>query len=280
MTVLAMNRDEILRLHELQQKFLFFLAAAGENDDALGIESANVLRPDDHAVGDTQQLERVGNLDVVDHAAPDEGDFAVYARGNVDDLLNAVNGRSEAGQNHAPRRGAAKFFDARNDGALRGCKTGALHVRGIAEQRQHALVAIPGERVQIERGAAHGSLIDFEIAGVDDDAERRANGQGDAIHGAVRHGNEFDFKGADFHETAGYYFAKRGRLQKPRFVESFFYQRQREARPVHGNIQIAQDVGQGANVVFMAMRQHDSANLRAVLFEIGDVGNDQVDAQE
>ena len=69
----------------------FGLAAAGENDDALGIEIANVLRADDHAVGNAQVIHRVRDFDVVDHAAADEGDFAADAPGDVDDLLDAVN---------------------------------------------------------------------------------------------------------------------------------------------------------------------------------------------
>src|SRR6267143_745689 len=113
------------------------LPSAGQNNDALRIESADVLRPHHHSVGNAQQFERVRNLHVVDHAAPDERDFPVHARSDVDDLLNAMNGRSEAGQNYAPRRGAAQFFDSRNDGPLRRRKAGAFHVCRIAEQRQH-----------------------------------------------------------------------------------------------------------------------------------------------
>ena len=83
------------------------LAAAGQNDDAFRIEAANILRAHHHAVGNSKNLERVRNFDVVDHAAADKRHFAMDPRGNVNHLLNAVNGRSKAGQNHAPRRGTA-----------------------------------------------------------------------------------------------------------------------------------------------------------------------------
>src|SRR5579864_4910483 len=55
------------------------LAAAGENDQALRIESTNILGADDHAVRNAKIFERVGDFDVVDHAAADEGDFAAHA---------------------------------------------------------------------------------------------------------------------------------------------------------------------------------------------------------
>ncbi len=134
--------------------------------------------------------------------------------------------------------------------------------------------------MQIERGAVHGSLIDFEIAGVDDHAERRSNRQGHAIHGTVRHGDEFNLVGADFNEAAREHFAERRGLQQSRFVEAFFYQCQRETRSVHRNIQIAQDVGQRANVIFVAVRQHNGPDVRAILLQIRDIRNHQIDAQK
>src|SRR6266513_180946 len=33
-------------------------------------------------------------------------------------------------------------------------------------------------------------------------------------------------------------------------------------------------------MIFMAVRQHDCADLRAVLLQVGDVGNDQINAKE
>ncbi len=40
------------------------------------------------------------------------------------------------------------------------------------------------------------------------------------------------------------------------------------------------NVGKRANVIFVAVREHDGFDQMAILFEIGDVGNDEVDAEE
>ena len=64
--------------------------------------------------------------------------------------------------------------------------------------------------MKIEGRAVDGSLVDLEVAGVNDDAERRADGKRDAVDRAVRDGDKLDFVGADFDETAGNDFAKRG----------------------------------------------------------------------
>src|SRR6267378_4111652 len=109
------------------------LASTRQNDDALRIEAANVLLAHNHSVWDTQQLERVRDFHIVDHTAADKCDFAVHARSNVNHLLNSMYGRSKTGKNHAPRRRAAQFFDAWNNGALRRRETGTLHIRRVAE---------------------------------------------------------------------------------------------------------------------------------------------------
>ena len=209
---MIIHRDPRKRRHRL------CLAATCQNNDALRIESANILRPHHHAIRNLQNFQGVRDLHVVDHAAPDERHFAAHARPNVDDLLNAMNRRSEARQDHAPRRRAAQFFNSRNDSPLRWRKPGPLHVRRIAEQRQHSLRPVFGERVQIKRRAAHWRLVNLEISGMDDHAERRANCQRHAIHRAVRHGNEFNFKRPDLHQPPRQHLAQRARLQQARFI--------------------------------------------------------------
>src|SRR6266850_4544895 len=133
--VVFVHGDEAMIVHgnARQRRHRFGLRSAGENDYALRIEPANVLLAHHHSVRDAQQFERVRNLDVIDHAAADEGNFAIYARSNVNDLLDSVNGGSEARENYAPRRRAAQLFNARNDRTFRRREARTLHVRGIAE---------------------------------------------------------------------------------------------------------------------------------------------------
>src|SRR5215470_16340094 len=241
------------------------LAAAGQNDDTPGIEAANVLRLHDHAVWNAQQAQRVRDLDVVDHAAPDESYFAIDAPSDVNHLLNTVNRRSKTREDHATWRRAAQLFDARHDSALGRCKAGALHVCGIAEERQDAFLAVFRKGVQIERATIHRRLIDLEIPGVHNHAERRANGECHAVHGAVRYRNKLDLVGTDLDKTAGKDFAQRGGVEQSCFVEALLDQRQRESRSVNRHVQVAKNVGQGADVIFVAVSEDDRANLRAVL---------------
>jgi len=58
-------------------------------------------------------------------------------------------------------------------GTLRFGVAGAVGVGGIGEQQQHAAFAVIGEGVQVEELVIGGGGIDFEVAGVNDDAARR-----------------------------------------------------------------------------------------------------------
>ena len=62
--------------------------------------------------------------------------------------------------------------------------------------------------------------------------------------------------------------------------QALVHQREREARAVDRHLQVAQDVGQRADVVFMAVGQQDGAQVLPVLLEVGDVGNDDVHAEQ
>ena len=48
---------------------------------------------------------------------------------------------------------------------------------------------------------------------------------------------------------------------------------------VDGGIDGAQDIGDRADVVLMPVREQDAADAILVLFQVGDIGNDEVDAQ-
>src|SRR5690242_11795697 len=256
------------------------LAAACENYQTLGIEAANVLRPHDHAVRNAQKVQRVRNLDIVNHAAPDERHFAVDAHGDINYLLDAVNGGSEARQNYATRRRTAQFFDARHNGALRRREARPLDVGRITEKSQHAFAAIFGERMQIKSRAIDGRLVNLEVSCVNDHAKGRSNRECNTIQSTVRYGNKLNFVRPSFDETAGNDFAQRRGIKQPRFFQALFHQRQRKARSINRNIQIAKNVRQRADMVFMSVRQHDGMNFRTVLLQVGNIRDDEINAQK
>ena len=104
------------------------------------------------------------------HAAAEERHLAPVLGGQIQNLLQAVNGGAEAGD-HQPARGAdEQILQARTHRALALGVAGPVHVGRIGHQQQHAALAVIGQRVQVEELVVGGRGIDFEIAGVNDDA--------------------------------------------------------------------------------------------------------------
>ena len=64
------------------------------------------------------------------------------------------------------------------------------------------------------------------------------------------------------------------------FLQPAIHQRQREGRAVDRDIDLGQEVGHGADVVFVAVGQDHGADVLLVLFEEREVGHDQIDAQQ
>ena len=119
------------------------------------------------------------------------------AAGDVHDLLDARNRAGEAGDQHLARRRAAQLLDAVPHGAFRRRVAGPLDIGAVAEERQHALLAVARKGVQVERLAVDRRRVHLEIAGVDDHAHRRADGQRHAVDRAVRDVDELDLERPD-----------------------------------------------------------------------------------
>ena len=209
------------------------LRAAGEHDELFGVEAADILWPDDAAVRNTQFAEAVRDLDVVHHAAPDETDFASHAARDVNHLLDAVDRAGKTGDDDFFRSGAEQLFHAHDDGALRGREPRALDVGAVAEEREHSFLTVAREGVQVERLSIHGSRIHFVIAGVDDDSNRRADRERDAIDRAMGHVQVFDLERPDLGDLAGRDFVELRRIEQGVFFEFFSHQRERELRAVY-----------------------------------------------
>ena len=71
-------------------------------------------------------------------------------------------------------------------------KPAPIDVRAVGEERQDALAAELREPMEVEMLAVERRLIDLEVAGVHDDADRRVDRERHAVRHAVRHANEFD----------------------------------------------------------------------------------------
>ncbi len=89
-----------------------------------------------------------------------------------------------------------------------------------------------------------------------------------------------DGEGPEGEAAAGQHLDQLGVVEQAMFVELAFDERQRKFSPVDGDVQLGEDPGEAADVVFVAVGEDDGANLVAIFREVADVGDDDVDPEE
>ena len=136
------------------------------------------------------------------------------------------------------------------------------------------------EARDVEMLAVERRLIDLEVAGVDDDARRRVNRQADAVRNAVCDANELDVEGADRHPLRR---SQRGQPGaghvNPVFDQLGLDQRERQRRAVDGAVDVGQQVRNRADVILVAVRQHERRGP-CLLLQIRQIRNDQIHAEQ
>ncbi len=147
------------------------LRPADHYHDLLGRIVANLAWSDKRRGRQGDITEILRDFRGLGEAAPDQRDLAMELVRHLGCQLDAVNRRRKAGDEE-PAAGVSKdFFELGTYGALAGGEAGALHVSRILQQGQHALLAVFGKGVQVEEFIVSRCGIDFEVAGVDDDAQ-------------------------------------------------------------------------------------------------------------
>ena len=87
-------------------------------------------------------------------------------------------------------------------------------------------------------------------------------------------------KAPSLEALVGAHLAQVGVVEQSVLVELVFDVGERELGAPDGDVEFGEHPGQRADVVFVAVGEDDSANALAVFGEIGNVGDDDVDAEE
>lgn len=152
-----------------------------------------------------------------------------------------------------------------------------LGVRGVREKEVDAFLAQPGERVQVREAAVQRELVHLEVAGVDDHARRRADGDREGVRDGVVDRDELAVEGTDALPVALDHFERVGpdavllelRLDE---CEGQLGADQRDVRL------LAQEERDAADVVLVAVREHDALDVVEAVPDGREVRQDQVDS--
>jgi len=115
---------------------------------------------------------------------------------------------------------------------------------------------------------------------VDDRSQRGGDGKAARLDDAVRQVNEFDAEGANLERLPGMHLAQHRGLRQFMFNQLGMRQRQGEGSAVDRHVNLFQQIGQAANVIFVAVRQDNGANTVAIGTHVTEVGNDNVHAEQ
>jgi hypothetical protein len=168
------------------------------------------------------------------------------------------------------------FFKRRHHVALRRRPARHGRVRRIGQKRQHALVAVFFQSLQVIRRADDRRIVNFVIAGVNDRADRRFDRQRKTIHQRMRSVNKLDFKAADFDRVVRADAMKQNLVHHLVLFQFFFRQRKRKTRGVNRKIEFFQQKRQRADMVFVPVREDQSGQFAAIFFQKIEIGNGNV----
>ena len=212
-------------------------------------------------VRDIDVAEVLRDLGRLHHGAADQRDLASVLERQLHRQLDAMDGRREAGDEQLLPGAGEDFLEARAHRAFARRVAAALDVGRILEQRQHAFLAVLGEGVQIEEPVVGGRRIDLEVAGMNQDAQRRMDRQRHAVHQAVRHLDGIDGERADLEALARPDLVEHGVVEQAVLFQLALDIGQGELGAIHRHVQFGQNPGQRADVVFVAVGQHDAAHV-------------------
>jgi hypothetical protein len=219
--------------------------------------------------------------DVLAHRAADQRDLAVERRGGVDDLLHAVDVGGEAGDDDAALGAREDLLEVRADDRLRRREAVAVGVGRVAAEQQHALGAELREARDVGRLAVDRRLVELVVAGQQDRAELAGQRDGAGVGDRVRHVDQLERERPELDLIAG---IEVDQLDVAELVlvelRARHRHRQRPAvdRRRRLRAQLAQHPRQRAEVILVAVCDDDRLDVRGALEQVGEVGQDEVDA--
>jgi len=232
-------------------------------------------------LGDVHVAEVARDVRVLLHRASDERDLAPAVDANVNRLLHAMDIRCERRNEDAPLAAREDLGERLADDLLGLGDTRPLGIRRVAEQQVDAAIPDLGELADVGALAIDGRVIDLVVARVHDAATRRFHDDGGGIRYRMRHPHELDPERAKVELlVTGRDLAQLGVAQQAVLVELRLDEPERETRRDDDwDLDLAHQVRQRADVVFVPVREHDAANHRLALPEVGEVRQDEIDAE-
>ena len=256
------------------------LAAGGDDHGLLSRIIPELINVDQGIVRHVQNVEIGRGLDDIDHAAAFDDDLSAVFIGVIDDLLHAVHvGGKGCDDNACVCVIAENLIDVPADGLLGRSVAGVLRIGGVAHKGKYAFIAQLSKTLQVDRIAIDRCEIDLEITGVYNGACRRFDGQRSSIYDAVIGLDKFNVKLSQLDNIPERNDMALRNLEKIMLAQLVFDDAHCQPCSVNGNIDLFQNIGQGADVVFVTVGNNKALYLVNILLQISCIRNDKIDTE-
>ena len=263
--------------HAIQGRHILALGAGGHNDQLFlgdGFDLVDVH----HGFGGQLHIAQLrGHLEDVLHTAAGKGNFSAILVGHGDQGLEPVGVGGKSGDDDSLIAVFEQPVKALGDHHFVGGVAAPFHVGGIAQQSQNTLLAQLAEPAQINHTILGGG-VDLEVAGHNHGADGRLDGKGHGVGNGVVDVDELHLKVAGLDGLPGLMGDELALVQNLVLLQFQLHQAQRQAGTVDGGFDLLEHIGQGADVVLVAVGQENAADLVLVLDEVRHIGDHQIHA--
>ena len=153
-----------------------------------------------------------------------------------------------------------------------------LGVGGVGQEEVDALLAEPRERTQVGDPAVERQLVHLEVAGVEHQRGAGPDGDGERVGDRVVDRDELELEGAEGQPVTRLDLVV-DRLLEPVLAELGVEEGEGQLGADERDVAaLAQEVRRGADVVLVAVGQHERLDLVEAVSDRVEVGEDQVDA--
>ncbi|MNV31098.1 hypothetical protein D3C71_1223900 [compost metagenome] len=216
----------------------------------------------------------------VDHAAADNGNFASCLLRSIDDLLNAVNVGGEGRHDYTLLGFAENILQHDANILLRRREARLLRIRTVGHQGQNAALSDFSHAVQVRKLTIDWGMVEFEVTRMDNVAFRSLDAYADGIRNTVIRAEErYDERASELDFRIFVNQNALGLTKQIGFFQLILYKSKRELRTVYRNVQMLEHIRQASDMVFVTMRQHNASYLVAVLRQIGNIRNNDINAE-
>ena len=266
--------------HPRQRRQRLALRTRGDDEHLVVPVVVDLAELDQSAAGHLQKAQFLRGGHVAHHRASDVDDLALVLHRKVYHLLHAVHMGREAGNHELALRAGEDTLKSGLDVLLGGGEAGHLSIGGVGHQQVDPLHGQSSETAQVSDAAVQGKLVHLEVTGVQHGAGGGLDRHGERIWDGVVDREELQAELVELYAVTLGDLVVHGGVTQPVFAQFTVNERQRELAAEQGDVlAAAQQVGHRANVVLVAVGEHQRDHVVEAIVEVVQAGQDQVDSR-